>query len=261
MYSDFDWNHAPLSSYAAPVGAGVVYLIIVATLPKFVPAGGFKGLKPIFIFHNFFLSAWSLLMFLGCLWEMGMRMHVENDVQWAYCEKPIDGKAQGPLYFWSYMFYISKYYEMVDTVLALLKGSSPPHFALHVYHHALVPVIIWNWLEYRQTLQHPGLLFNAFVHVVMYAYYGLKLLGIPTPWKSWVTRLQIVQFVTSLALLCVTLKELKGDVLGEGCAGMRCLWVNIVFNMTLLWQFVGVLFSGPRPPRKEKKNGHDKKGN
>ena len=64
-------------------------------------------------------------------------------------------------------------------------------------------VMVWNWLEYRMNLQHigqawtildhldlsgpiwtivnvswthclRGLLWNTFVHVVMYAYYGLK---------------------------------------------------------------------------------------
>lgn len=53
-------------------------------------------------------------------------------------------------------------------------------------------VMVWNWLEYRMNLQHigaawgrphekpsktccdKGLLWNTFVHVVMYAYYGLK---------------------------------------------------------------------------------------
>lgn len=28
---------------------------------------------------------------------------------------------QGPLYFWSYWYYLSKYYEFVDTVLLVLK--------------------------------------------------------------------------------------------------------------------------------------------
>jgi len=171
-----------------------------------------------------------------------------------FCEVPGSEKAKGPLYFWSYIFYVSKYYEMVDTFLALLKGSKPPHFGLHVYHHALVPIVVWNWLEHRQTLQHPGLLFNTFVHIVMYAYYALKVLGKPTPWKRWVTRLQIVQFMTSLVMICITATYLKGSFVSDSCAGMVSLWLNIAFNMTLLWQFVGVLFtSAPNGQRQHKK--------
>ena len=36
------------------------------------------------------------------------------------------------------LYYLSKYYELLDTVLQLLKGRPPPHFFLHVYHHATV---------------------------------------------------------------------------------------------------------------------------
>lgn len=250
MYHDFDWTRAPLSSQTAPVLSGAVYLVGVAALPRFVPPGGVKGLDRVLVAHNLFLSAWSLLMFLGCLWEMVVRLGQAGSSDWIFCEHPGPEKASGPLYFWSYIFYVSKYYEMVDTLLALLKGSRPPHFRLHVYHHALVPIVVWNWLEYRTTLQHPGLLFNTFVHIFMYAYYALKVLGKPTPWKRWVTRLQIVQFLTSLAMLSVTWTYyLKGNFFSENCAGLMSMEVNIAFNMTLLWQFVGVLFSPAR-------NGH-----
>mmetsp|Transcript_93901 Transcript_93901/g.265699 ORF Transcript_93901/g.265699 Transcript_93901/m.265699 type:complete len:258 (-) Transcript_93901:58-831(-) len=243
MYADFDWAEAPLSSWTAPVSGGVAYLVVVALLGRLIPAKEAKGLDAVLVLHNGILSAWSLLMFLGCLAEMAARWGREGGLAWAFCEVPQQGRATGPLYFWSYIFYISKYYEMVDTVLALVRGSRPPHFRLHVYHHALVPVVVWNWLEYRQTLQFPGLLFNTFVHVIMYAYYVFKVLGWPTPWKRWVTRLQIVQFITSLLMLCVTLTYVKGDAFGGECSGLVSLWTNIGFNLTLLWQFVGVLLS------------------
>lgn len=252
MYYDFDWTGAPLSWQGTPVLAGVAYLASIAFLPRFVPPGGVRGLEPVFVAHNLLLSGWSLLMFCGCLWEMYSRVQSTGNKDWLVCEVPGSGKGTGPLYFWSYIFYVSKYYEMVDTWLALLKGSRPPHFGLHVYHHALVPVMVWNWLEYRTSTQFPGLLFNTFVHVVMYAYYALKVLGKPIPWKRWVTRLQIIQFVTSLVVVATLLRYTKGELISSACAGTTSLWMNIAFNMTLLWQFVGVLFSSA-PRRQEGK--------
>jgi len=252
MYYDFDWTEAPLSSPAVPTVAGVVYVAIVVALPHFVPAGGVKGLAGVLAAHNMLLSAWSLLMFLGCLLELVVRVREEDNSKWMFCEHPGAEKARGPVYFWSYIFYISKYYELVDTFLALLKGSKPPHFLLHVYHHALVPIVTWHWLEYRATLQHIGLLWNTFVHIFMYAYYALKVLGKPTPWKNWVTRLQIVQFVSSLACFCVTITYLKGHLDSSQCAGTVVLFVTIAFNATLLWQFIGVLYSAPRGKQTKK---------
>mmetsp|Transcript_114164 Transcript_114164/g.227188 ORF Transcript_114164/g.227188 Transcript_114164/m.227188 type:complete len:254 (+) Transcript_114164:138-899(+) len=252
MYSDFDWANAPLSSASAPIVSGVAYLIMVAILPRFVPPGGVKGIKGILALHNGILSVWSFLMFAGCLAEMFRRAQHEGNWDWMFCESP-HRRATGPLYFWSYVFYVSKYYEMLDTVLALLRGSKPPHFGLHVYHHSLVPVMIWNWHENCMSLQFPGLLFNTLVHVVMYAYYTFKIFQWPTPWKSWVTRLQIIQFVTSFAFMLVTLSRYANTGLSnDQCSGMMTLWANLVLNVTLLWQFLGVLFSNVRSAHQKK---------
>ena len=51
----------------------------------------------------------------------------------------------------------------------------------------------WFWLEYAQSLQFIGLLFNTSVHVVMYYYYFRRVLGWPVWWKRYVTTFQIVQ--------------------------------------------------------------------
>ncbi|CAE7256291.1 unnamed protein product [Symbiodinium sp. CCMP2592] len=253
MYYDFDWKDAPLSSHSTPVIAGCLYLLMVLLLPRCVPEGGFK-LDKTLVVHNFILSFMSLVLCLGCAFEMVQRVRSESSVEWMFCENR-SMSARGPLYFWSWAFYASKYYELVDTLLALLRASRPPHFGLHVYHHALVPVMVWHWLEYCTTLQHIGLLWNTFVHVVMYAYYALKVLKVPTPWKSWVTRLQIIQFVSSMAAFMPAMYYMWESPLGDACAGQRSFLVNLAFNLTLLWQFVGVLYT---PAAGAKKGGHKK---
>mmetsp|Transcript_108482 Transcript_108482/g.212571 ORF Transcript_108482/g.212571 Transcript_108482/m.212571 type:complete len:254 (+) Transcript_108482:64-825(+) len=251
MYHDFTWEDAPLSSWEAPVVACGLYLLMVFILPKFVPAGGFASTEGALVAHNLFLCAWSLLMFVGCLREMLARLRTTDNYDWLFCEEPGPATGSGPLYFWSYMFYVSKYYEMLDTALAQMKGSSPPHFKLHVYHHALVPLIVRGWLEHRQSLQFFGLLFNTFVHTFMYAYYVCKVQKIPTPWKHWITRIQILQFLTSIALFLITLFGYLGrQCFGNRCAGTWSLWLNLGFNITLLPQFVGVLFTPARRPKK-----------
>ena len=133
-------------------------------------------------------------------------------------------------------------------MLQLLKGRPPPHFFLHVYHHAVVLLMAWSWLEYRQTLQFGGLLFNTAVHVLMYYYYFRRVLGLPVPWKRFVTQFQIVQFGTSALCYVVTLGLLAS---GAECSGALALVFNFLFNMTLLYQFFGVL-GGGKPGGKQK---------
>lgn len=65
----------------------------------------------------------------------------------------------------------------------------------------------------------------------------MKILNRPTPWKRWITKLQIIQFATSFALLGKTLWHYQRS---NNCAGMKALVYNCIFNATLIVQFIGV---------------------
>lgn len=239
-YSGFSWDGAPLSHWCWPVLGVVVYLVATWALSAVMASREAFGLRWVTAGHNLLLSFGSLAMFLGTAVELWRRYSESGAVEWFFCEET-SVRAEGPLFFWSYVYYLSKYYEMLDTALVLLQKSRVPHFGLQVYHHAAVVPMAWLWCQQRQSLQWGGLLFNTFVHVVMYQYYAWRVLGLPTPWKRWITKLQIVQFVTSFVLLCVTLRlYLAKLALGGTCEGMPSLLYNCVFNATLLLQFVGV---------------------
>lgn len=209
-------------------------------------------MKIVLAFHNLVLCVWSLVMFIGCLYELVQRARREDgNLKWFVCEDTNLAKTSGPLYFWSYIYYTSKYYELFDTVITLLKGSRPTHMVLHVFHHTVVILMAWCWLTYRQSLQFPGLLFNTFVHVVMYYYFFRRAMGWACPWKNWVTRLQIVQFMTSLVLFCCTMYFWLYQ--GEECSGIHALFFNLAFNVTLLWQFILVLLVGKKSKKQKSK--------
>ena len=242
VIDDFDWATAPLSSVSAPLSAAAAYVAVVLLLDYYmrtVRGGVGVETKRLQAVHNLILCVGSLVMFVGTLYELLMRGQREG-AYWFFCEGTAT-EPRGPLFFWSYVYYLSKYYELLDTVLQLLKGRPPPHFFMHVYHHAFVLLMAWAWLEYVQTLQFGGLLFNTAVHVVMYYYYFRVVLKLPVPWKRLVTQFQIVQFCTSALCYCVTLYLLYS---GAECRGSRVLVGNFLFNMTLLYQFLGVLSSG-----------------
>ena len=262
-FDEFDFHAAPLSSVYAPLTAGAVYVVVVLCLNYYMgKVRGGKGVetKMLQAVHNMILCVGSLIMFVGTLRELVLRVQQEavappaeagalGGMYFFFCEAA-KTEPRGALFFWSYIYYLSKYYELLDTVLQLLKGRPPPHFFLHVYHHAVVLVMAWAWLEYVQTLQFGGLLFNTAVHVVMYYYYFRRVLNLPVPWKRLVTQFQIIQFGTSAACYFVTLYLLAT---GAECRGSHALVGNFVFNMTLLYQFFGVLGGGEGEKKKKAK--------
>ena len=131
---------------------------------------------------------------------------------------------RGKLFYWSYVYYVSKFYELLDTVLLVLKGR--PLTFLHVFHHAFVLVMCFLWLQSSQSLQHIALLTNTGIHVMMYFYYFLTTLGIRPGWKVLVTNGQIVQFVFSFAcsvpFVWTHVTSVRGG--GGGCAGFEAWW-------------------------------------
>ena len=58
------------------------------------------------------------------------------------------------------------------------------------------------------------------------------------------TQFQIVQFGTSFVCYLATLKLLLVD--GHDCSGTRAMVFNLAFNLTLLYQFFGVLKEGKK---------------
>jgi fatty acid elongase 3 len=65
--------------------------------------------------HNMLLCVWSLAMVVGAFLE-GYRLYADNGVEVIFCD--IKGLTyMGRMNWWMYIFYISKYYELIDTML------------------------------------------------------------------------------------------------------------------------------------------------
>lgn len=252
-YANFVWAEAPLSSLAWPVATAVAYVALSVLVAgrvranKGAPAAAPAWLSTAVIAHNVVLVVSSAVMFVGLLYELAARARATGSARFVLCADPATERPTGPLYFWSYLYYLSKYYELLDTALQLLRGKLPPNFGFQVYHHALVLVMGWGWLQYTPPLWQVGMAFNTAVHVVMYVYFLLCTLGSPPAWKRNVTRFQIAQFVTSLGCFAWTTHLVLNR--GEACAGYGGLLWSTAFNVTLLYQFVGI---ANKPPRTRK---------
>ena len=243
LLSDFTWSNPspPLSSLMWPSIVVPLYLVAIYSIQYHVRHH--RHNKPynvnlLFAYHNLLMSLLSLLMFAGCLVEVIRRSTAESSLSWLVCE-PRGNPPSGPLYFWSYMYYLSKYVELLDTVFLALKGKLEGWGGLNVYHHSVVVFMAWWWLEYAMSLQFYGLLFNTSVHVIMYYYFYLRSLGTVPTWRAFITRYQITQFVTSCSLLPVNWVYHFG-LSQAGCNGEVSLLLNLVFNLTLLSEFFAI---------------------
>lgn len=158
-----------------------------------IPKKQLQYINPRIIFmfsliHNLFLHSFSLYIFIKLtiiLWEN----RIIAGRQYYFQIKEVD-----TILFW---FYISKYYEFIDTCIIYAKKKNP--IFLQKYHH-MGASFMWH-LGY--IYKFDGILFasllNSGIHTLMYAYYFCTLfpyLSIKLcKYKVYITTAQIGQLV------------------------------------------------------------------
>ncbi|KAB8556613.1 hypothetical protein FH972_025650 [Carpinus fangiana] len=102
------------------------------------------------------------------------------------------------LAFWGWFFYLSKFYEVFDTIIILAKGKRSS--TLQTYHHAGAMMCMWAGMRYRGPPIWMFALVNAGIHTIMYTYYTLSAVGIRVPKavKQLITTAQIMQFLVGI---------------------------------------------------------------
>jgi hypothetical protein len=106
-----------------------------------------------------------------------------------------DGIWEEGLRFYGFFFYLSKFYEVLDTVIILAKGKQSS--MLQTYHHAGAMLSMWAGIRFASPPIWIFVVFNSLIHTLMYFYYTLSALKvtIPTVLKRALTTAQITQFV------------------------------------------------------------------
>ncbi|KAH3763878.1 GNS1/SUR4 family [Pelomyxa schiedti] len=151
--------------------------------------------------NNLLQTLFSLYLFIGI--SLGIYNNWAETGVSLVCDKDI--VLLRGIDYWAWMFYVSKYWEMFDTVLLIFRGKSviPPEnvtMLLHVYHHTVTATCAWTAWQVPFSVNWTGILANSFVHVCMYFYYFLTDLKLINPlWGGRIiTPIQLVQF-----FLCV----------------------------------------------------------
>jgi len=177
--------------YSVPVTAVGVYLVVL-----YVLRGWMKDRQPLelrlpLFLHNAFLCAISVALTLGTVFSV-LRMWSAHGLFNTYCGL-LDSAEAMPLMNWCYLFYLSKYYELFDTLFLVLRKRSLSF--LHVFHHASVVIVCWAAIHEQIFMGWITCINNASIHVAMYYYFAMQALGYNVWWKKYLTSVQIVQFV------------------------------------------------------------------
>mmetsp|Transcript_4227 Transcript_4227/g.4636 ORF Transcript_4227/g.4636 Transcript_4227/m.4636 type:complete len:283 (-) Transcript_4227:341-1189(-) len=178
------------------------YLASKPPLRWFCDAVGIDGTSNTFrtavALHNAILAVFSFVTFVNAL-PIVVEHFVEHGVFNSYCDS--DGTLWGDagLGGWATIFYISKYYEFIDSWILVMKGRSPS--TLQVYHHAGVVLSMWGAVASQGAWILIVVLLNSAIHTLMYSYYLVKTLY---PKKKigaakYLTTAQIVQFVAGIS--------------------------------------------------------------
>ncbi|CAN8027081.1 hypothetical protein HPB47_022107 [Ixodes persulcatus] len=160
-------------------------------------------------------------------------------------------------YYKSGWWYVAvRYADFLDTVFFVLRKKFTHITHLHVIHHTVVAVNAWFWVTFAPEGQPAlGLAINAFVHVVMYAYYFLATLGPSVRrylwWKKYLTTMQIVQFVIFMVHMSIPLVVDCGfpkyliHIANAQTLLILCLFVN--FYIKSYWMRRGASSTKGRP--------------
>jgi len=188
----------PFTNSTFPLIVGFVYLLVIWCLKEWMKNRVKFEIRTLALIHNFNMMVISIVCFLG-MFSGVLR------IGWIYkSEAPevllCDSKQReiggGPLYFWTYIFYLSKFYELLDTVILALKKSQLRF--LHLYHHWITMLLCYVSLQTYIPVQWIATTLNALVHIPMYYYYLCAILQIDVWWKKYFTTMQIMQFVCVL---------------------------------------------------------------
>ncbi|CAF1177506.1 unnamed protein product [Adineta ricciae] len=102
-----------------------------------------------------------------------------------------------------WLYFMMKIIDLVDTIIFVLRKKDNQITFLHVYHHLTMVFFGWYGTMYVAGGQSLFIvIINSFIHVIMYAYYGLSACGSRIQkylwWKRYLTQAQITQFVMVL---------------------------------------------------------------
>ena len=127
---------------------------------------------------------------------------------------------------WTMIFYLSKYYEFLDTFVLIIKNKKPS--LLQVYHHAGIVLSMWGAVVSKGNWILIVVLLNSGIHTLMYTYFTVKTIWPKLQIKQakYLTSAQITQFFVAITYT-LPAHFFGGDECNSPASWLFCLFIEL----------------------------------
>jgi len=189
----------PLSAFAHPLFPLVAVSLYLGSEPVVAKLRQVTGLSKdgamfkTFVFvHNSILAVFSAWVAFN-IWPIAVAYGSEHGYEKLLSDRALWNQGLGK---WAWIFYVSKFYEFIDSWVLTLKGYKVSF--LQKYHHGGIVLCMYagclaqaNWLVFVVAL-------NSFIHTLMYTYFAAATLGYKSPLAAMLTKAQLLQFLIGI---------------------------------------------------------------
>ncbi|XP_026432940.1 elongation of fatty acids protein 3-like [Papaver somniferum] len=237
----FRWNHSQnwgstwsflFTSIAGYIALSVLIRLILAVFRcrKPIPLG------PIPAIHSLGMALISITIFIGILFSSAAEIRdtrwfwrkSKTPFQWFLCF-PLGTRPTGRVFFWSYVFYLSRFLHLLRTFFAILRHRKLTFFRL--FNQSILICMSFLWLEFSQSFQVVAILCTSLIYSVVYGYRFWTEIGLRSACFPFVENCQVVLLGCNLVchVAVLFLHFVKG-----GCNGIGAWVFNSVLNAALL---------------------------
>jgi len=156
-----------------------------------------------------------------------------------------------------WIHYMSKFLDWTDTLFMVFKKRFNQVSFLHVFHHATIG-LQWGFLLNDGVAGGTsgfGAWMNSLTHVIMYTHYLVTSFGWKNPFKKYITRWQLFQFLTCLVHITLIIVSPYDTVLPKIYAiapFMYACFMLLLFGFYMSWVPSWLTGSYPEDNKKHK---------
>ncbi|XP_062102331.1 elongation of fatty acids protein 3-like [Humulus lupulus] len=199
------------------------------------------SLGPIPAVHSLTMALISATIFAGILLSAAAeirdtrwswRRSKRTPLQWLLCF-PLGTRPSGRVFFWSYIYYLSRFLHMLRTLFSIVRRRKLSFFQL--LNNSILTFMAFVWLEFSQSFQVLAILSTTLVYAAVYGYRFWTDVGLRGACFPFVANCQIALLGCNVAchVGVLLLHFMKG-----GCNGIGAWVLNAVLNAVILLLFL-----------------------